>query len=237
MLEGMDVVIAGAHGKVARRLSRLLAGRGDRVRGIVRNPEHRADVTADGAQPIVCDLETEPDGEVDGAVAGAEAIVFAAGAGPGSGAARKHTVDHGAAKRLIEAARRTGVRRYVMVSAIGADDPPGGDDVFAVYLRAKGRADADLRTAGLDHTIVRPGGLTDDVGTGSVLIDRHVPRGNVTRDDVAAVLAAVLHEPGTIGRTFEVVGGDAPIPEAVAAVESRIPPDTGERAMTSRVIR
>jgi uncharacterized protein YbjT (DUF2867 family) len=223
----MDVAIAGAHGKVARRLSQLLANRGDRVRGIVRNPDHRDDVMADGAEPIVCDLETAPDDDVDAAVAGTEAIVFAAGAGPGSGAARKHTVDYGAAKRLIEAARRTGVRRYVMVSSMGTDDPPGGDDVFAVYLRAKARADEDLRAAGLDHTVVRPGGLSDEAGTGSVRIDRHVPRGHVARDDVAAVLAAVLLEPGTIRRTFEVVGGDTPIPEAVAAVEARIPPDPG----------
>jgi uncharacterized protein YbjT (DUF2867 family) len=212
----MDVVIAGAHGNVARRLARLLADRADRVRGILRNPDHRDDVMADGAQPILCDLETALDGELDAAVAGAQAIVFAAGAGPGSGTARKHTVDYGAAKRLIDAARRTDVRRYVIVSSMGADDPPGGDDVFAVYLRAKAQADADLRAAGLDHTIVRPGRLSDDIGTGLVRIDRHVPRGNVTRDDVAAVLAAVLLEPGTIRRTWEVVGGHTPIPEAVA---------------------
>lgn len=226
----MDVAIAGAHGKVARRLSRLLAARGDRVRGIVRNPDHRDDVTADGAEPIVCDLETAPDGDLDAAVTGTDAIVFAAGAGPGSGAARKHTVDYGAARRLIDAARRTGVRRYVMVSSMGTEHPPGGDDVFAVYLRAKAQADAELRLAGLDHTIVRPGGLSDDAGTGLVRIDRHVPRGRIPRDDVAAVLAAVLLEPGTIRRTFELVGGDTPVPEAVAAVESRIPPDTGDIA-------
>ena len=228
----MDVAIAGGHGKVARRLSRLLVDRGDRVRAIVRNPDHREDVMADGAEPIVCNLETAPDGELDAAVVGTEAIVFAAGAGPGSGLARKHTVDYGAAKRLIDAARRTGVQRYVMVSSMGTDDPPRGDDVFAVYLRAKAQADADLRAAGLDHTIVRPGGLSDDPGTGLVRIDRHVPRGRVVRDDVAAVLAAVLLEPGTIRRTLEVIGGDSPILEAVAAVETRIPPDTG--AIASR---
>jgi uncharacterized protein YbjT (DUF2867 family) len=136
-------------------------------------------------------------------------------------------VDYEAAQRLMDAARRTGVRRYVMVSSMGTDDPPTDDDVFAVYLRAKAQADAELRAAGLDHTIVRPGGLSDDAGTGSVRIDRHVPRGQVSRDDVAAVLGAVLLEPGTIGRTFEVVDGATPIPDAVAAVEAHIPPDTG----------
>jgi uncharacterized protein YbjT (DUF2867 family) len=218
----MDVVIAGAHGKIARRLTRLLVAGHDRVGGIIRNPDHRRDISADGGDPIVCDLEAAPEGELDTAVVGADAIVFAAGAGPGSGAARKDTVDYGAARRLVDAARRTGVRRYVMVSAMGTDAPPEGDDVFAVYLRAKARADAELRAAGLDHTIVRPGGLTDDAGTGLVRIDRHVAPGHVARDDVAAVLAAVLGEPGTIGRTFEVVEGDTPIAAAVAAVEARI---------------
>jgi uncharacterized protein YbjT (DUF2867 family) len=218
----MDVVIAGAHGKIARRLTRLLVAGHDRVGGIIRNPDHRHDISADGGDPIVCDLEAAPEGELDTAVVGADAIVFAAGAGPGSGPARKDTVDYGAARRLVDAARRTGVRRYVMVSAMGTDAPPEGDDVFAVYLRAKARADAELRAAGLDHTIVRPGGLTDDAGTGLVRIDRHVAPGHVARDDVAAVLAAVLGEPGTIGRTFEVVEGDTPIAAAVAAVEARI---------------
>lgn len=221
----MEVAIAGGHGKVARRLTRLLVAGGDRVRGIIRNPAHGDDLVADGAIPIVCDLETAHDDDVDASISGAGAVVFAAGAGPGSGADRKLTVDFGAAKRLVDAALRTGVLRYVMVSSTGPDDPPEGDDVFAVYLRAKATADAELRAAGLHHTIVRPGGLSDADGTGRVRIDRHLPGGEITRDDVAAVLAAVLREPGTIRRTFELVGGDTPVPEAVAAVEALIPPD------------
>ena len=221
----MEVAIAGGHGKIARRLTRLLVAGGDRVRGIIRNPAHGDDLVADGAIPIVCDLETDGDDEIDAAVAGADAIVFAAGAGPGSGADRKLTVDYGAAKRLVDAAVRTGIRRYVMVSSVGTDDPPEGDDVFAVYLRAKARADAEVRAAGLDHTIVRPGSLSDDNGTGNVRIERHVPRGEITRDDVAGVLAEVLHEPGTARRTFELIGGETPVREAVAAVEALIPPD------------
>jgi nucleoside-diphosphate-sugar epimerase len=221
----MEVAIAGGHGKIARRLTRLLVAGGDRVRGIIRNPSHRDDLLADGAIPIVGDLETAGDDDIDAAVSGTDAIVFAAGAGPGSGAGRKLTVDYGAAKRLVDAALRTGVRRYVMVSSVGTDDPPDGDDVFAVYLRAKARADAELRAAGLDHTIVRPGSLSDENGTGKVRIERHVPRGEITRDDVADVLAGVLHEPRTARRTFEVIGGETPVREAVAAVESLIPPD------------
>jgi nucleoside-diphosphate-sugar epimerase len=221
----VEVAIAGGHGKIARRLTRLLVAGGDGVRGIIRNPSHRDDLLADGAIPIVADLETAGDDDVDAAVLGADAIVFAAGAGPGSGAGRKLTVDFGAAKRLANAALRTGIRRYVMISSVGTDDPPEGEDVFAVYLRAKARADAEVRAAGLDHTIVRPGSLSDENGTGKVRIERHVPRGEITRDDVADVLAGVLHEPRTARRTFEVIGGETPVREAVAAVESLIPPD------------
>jgi uncharacterized protein YbjT (DUF2867 family) len=214
----MDVVIAGAHGKVARRLIRLLVARGDRVRGIIRRPDHAADLLADGAEPITVDLETVGELGVDPVVAGADAIVFAAGAGPGSGAERKWTVDYGAAKKLIDAAKRSDVRRYVMISSMGADHPPDDDEVFSVYLRAKAKADEELRASGLDDTIVRPGRLTDDPGTGRVLVDRHVPPGDIPRDDVAVLLAAVLVHPNTIGTTIEVVTGDSPIDDALAGI-------------------
>jgi uncharacterized protein YbjT (DUF2867 family) len=151
----------------------------------------------------------------------AGAIVFAAGAGPGSGPERKWTMDHGGAVKLITAAGATGIRRYVIVSSMGADPDAPGDDTFAVYLRAKGKADADLAASGLDYTIVRPGGLTDDPGAGRVTLAPKVERGSVPRDDVAAVLAAVLHEPGTAGLTLELVSGDVPVDEAVAAARGR----------------
>lgn len=221
----MDVLIAGAHGKIARLLTRSLVARGDRVLGIIRNADHGADLDADGAEAVVCDLEAADDDEVREVVSGADAIVFAAGAGPNSGAARKWTVDHGAAKKLIDAAVATGVRRYVMVSAQGTDDPPQDDEVFSIYLRAKAQADADLRAAALDHTIVRPTGLTDDPGTGLVHIDRHVPRGKVSRADVAAVLAEVLADDTTTGRTFEVSSGTTPVADVAAAIAA-LPADT-----------
>ncbi|MDZ7678665.1 MAG: SDR family oxidoreductase [Acidimicrobiales bacterium] len=211
----MDVVIAGGHGQIARLLTRRLAGDGHRVRGLIRNPGHTPDLEADGAEPVECDLETAGDDELDSAVAGADALVFAAGAGPGSGAERKETVDLGGAVRTIEACRRNGVARYVMVSAMGTDEPPQDDAVFSVYLRAKAHADEALRGSGLDHTIVRPGRLTDDPPTGRVQLARHVERAEISRADVAHVLAAVLDEPATIGHTFEVVGGDTPIDEAL----------------------
>ena len=209
----MLVAIAGGHGQIALRLTRLLSERGDEVRSLIRNPDHADDVREAGGDPVVCDLEEADDALVANAVEGADAVVFAAGAGPGSGSQRKGTMDLGGAVKLIAAAKAGDIRRYVMVSSINADPNHPGDDTFSVYLRAKGEADAELAASGLDYTIVRPGPLTNDPGTGRVALD--AGRGDVTRDDVAAVLAAVLHEPDTIGRTFELSGGDTPIDEAL----------------------
>ncbi|HKP91844.1 MAG TPA: SDR family oxidoreductase [Thermoleophilaceae bacterium] len=214
----MDVAIAGGRGQVGLRLGRLLGERGDRARGLIRHEGQADHLREVGVEPVVCDLEGACDPVV--AIAGADALVFAAGAGPGSGPDRKWTVDYAAAAKLIVAARVAGVRRYLMLSAMGTDNPPEGNEVFAIYLRAKARADAELRASGLDWTIVRPGLLTDDPGTGQVQAAESVDRGEIPRDDVAATLLAVLDEPGTVGLTFEVVGGDTPIREAVAALVS-----------------
>ena len=212
----MDVVIAGGHGQIGLRLGRLLAQRGDRVRGLIRNPAQAEDLTAAGVEPVVCDLEAGDD--VREATRGADAVVFAAGAGPGSGAERKRTMDHAGAVKLIEAAEANGIARYVMVSAMGAASPPDGDGVFEEYLRAKADADRDLAASGLDWTIVRPGGLTNDPASGRVTAAEHVERGDITRDDVAATLAAVLDHDNTVRKTFDLVEGDTPIDEAVAAL-------------------
>ncbi|MER6050049.1 NAD(P)H-binding protein [Streptomyces sp. BHT-5-2] len=219
----MRIVIAGGHGQIALRLERLLHARGDEVAGIIRRPEQAGDLLAAGAEPVVCDLESASVADVARHLEGADAAVFAAGAGPGSGAARKDTVDRGAATLFADAAEAAGVRRFVVVSAMGADrEPPEGTDpVFAAYLRAKGAADADVRArAGLDWTILRPGRLTDDPGTGQVTLADATGRGAVPRDDVAAVLAALLDEPGTTGRTLELIGGDVPVADAVRNVAS-----------------
>jgi nucleoside-diphosphate-sugar epimerase len=213
----MNVVIAGGHGKIALRLTRLLEERGDRVRSLIRNPAHARDVGAAGGEPVVCDLEHVGEDAVAQATADADAVVFAAGAGPGSGPERKWTVDYGAAVKLIAAAKANGIDRYVLVSSRSADPDAPGDDTFAVYLRAKGKADAELRASGLAYTIVRPGGLTDDPGTGRVNAGEHVEDGRISRDDVAAVLAVALHDPALARVTFEVVEGDTPIEQALAA--------------------
>ena len=217
----MDVVTAGGHGKVGRRLARLLLARGDRVRGLIRNPDHAADLRADGSEPVLCDLEGASVGEIESAIARADAVVFAAGAGAGSGAERKLTIDRDGAIKLLEAARAADVERYVMVSSIGAEDPPDGDDVFSVYLRAKAEADRALAESDRAWTILRPGVLTDESGTGRVRIDPRPVRGEISRDDVAAVLAALLHEPRSVGAVLYALAGERTIDEAVTAVLTR----------------
>ena len=214
----MRVAVAGAHGQVARLLARHLVADGHEVIGLVRSADQLDDLAEDGTQGVVCDLEAAETTDVEEAIAGVGALVFAAGAGPGSGAARKETVDYGAALRCLTAMQVAGVQRYVMVSAMGTDEPPQDDEVFSVYLRAKARADRAVMDSDRDWTIVRPGRLTDDDPTGTVTLARHVERGEIPRADVAAVLAAVLEDPSTVGHVFEVVGGDTPIPDALATL-------------------
>ena len=212
----MRIVIAGGHGQIALRLERLLAARGDEAAGIIRNPGQSEDLRAAGAEPVVLDLESASVEEVAEVLRGADAAVFAAGAGPNSGTARKDTVDRGAAVLFADAAERAGVRRYLVVSAMGADPDHAGDEVFDVYLRAKGAADADVRArAGLDWTILRPGMLTDDAGTGQVLLAASTGRGPVPRDDVAATLVELLDTPATAGLTLELIAGNVPLAVAV----------------------
>ena len=218
----MRIVLAGAHGQIARRLGRLLSTRGDTVVGIVRNPAHSSDVRADGMEPAVLDLESASVDDVASALTGADAVVFAAGAGPGSGAARKDTVDRAAAVLLADAAERAGVQRYLLVSSMGVDAvadgarPDGLDDVFVVYLQAKLAAERDvLARSGLRTTVLRPGGLTDDPGTGRVTLQPSVDRGSVPRDDVAAVLVALLDD-AQDGAVLELVSGPTPVDQAVA---------------------
>ncbi|MFJ6571516.1 SDR family oxidoreductase [Streptomyces sp. NPDC091292] len=215
----MRIVIAGGHGQIALRLERLLAARGDEVAGIIRRPEQSGDLLAAGAEPVVCDLESASVEDVARHLAGADAAVFAAGAGPGSGVGRKDTVDRGAAVLFADAAEAAGVRRYVVVSSMGADAEHPGDEVFDAYLRAKGAADDDVRArAGLDWTILRPGMLTNDAGTGLVRLEVDTGRGPVPRDDVAAVIAELVDTPATSGLTLELISGSAPVGVAVKSV-------------------
>lgn len=216
----MRVVIAGGHGKVGLRLARLLGEREAHPVGLVRKVEQEAELVAVGSHPEIFDLESGSAAELAEILRGADAVVFAAGAGPGSGAARKDTVDRGGAVLLADAAELAGVRRYIMVSAIGADDGPGPDhdEVYAAYITAKKAADDDIRARDLDWTILRPGGLTTASGTGSVHLAEHTERGQISREDVAAVILALLDEPRTAGLSLDLVGGDTPIDEAIAGL-------------------
>lgn len=215
----MRIVIAGGHGQIALRLERLLAARGHEVAGIIRRAEQSDDLRAAGAEPVLCDLESASVEEVAAHLRGADAAVFAAGAGPGSGAGRKDTVDRGAAVLFADAAVRAGVRRHLVVSSMGADPAHEGDEIFDVYQRAKGEADAYVRgLEALDWTILRPGMLTDDAGTGLVRLEASTGRGPVPRDDVAATLAELLDTPATAGLTLELISGSAPVAVAVKSV-------------------
>jgi uncharacterized protein YbjT (DUF2867 family) len=211
----MRIVTAGGHGQIARQLGRLVAEAGHHPVGIIRNPEHVPDLEADGVEPALLDLESADVDALTEVVRDADVVVFAAGGGADGNAARKETVDKGAAIMLADAAAAAGVRRYVMVSAMGLEDAdPDSEDVFQVYLRAKQAADEHLRSSDLDWTIVRPGRLTDDVPTGRVQVGR-LEGGSVTRGDVAHVLAEVIEAENTHRTTFDLLNGDTPVAEAI----------------------
>jgi uncharacterized protein YbjT (DUF2867 family) len=213
----MRVVIAGGHGQIALRLTKLLSGDGHEVVGVVRNPDHEADIAAAGGQAAVLDLEQADASAVAKVLAGADVAIFAAGAGPGSGNARKDTVDRGAAALFADAAQQAGVRRHLQVGSMGADraDSLTDDSTFTIYLKAKWAAEQDLRARDLDWTILRPGGLTDDPGTGKVQLADKTGNGRISRDDVALVLAGLCDTPASIGRTLELIAGETPVSEAL----------------------
>jgi uncharacterized protein YbjT (DUF2867 family) len=210
-----SIVIAGGHGKIALRLCKLLSDSGHEVRALIRNVKHADDVRAAGGVAVEADLEVKED--YSDWVQGADVVVFAAGAGPGSGAERKRTVDLGAAVKLRDAAVAVGATRYLMVSSMGAGDPASAAEEMRPYQQAKHDADQAVMESELVWTIVRPGGLTDDEGTGTVAVAESLGRqGQVTRDDVAAVLAACLTKSATERKVFEVLAGDTPIAQALS---------------------
>lgn len=211
----MRVAIAGGHGTIALMLTKQLVERGDEVVSLLRDPEQSSDITDLGAEPAICDLEKDDGAAMAEAIGSADAVVFAAGAGPDSGAEKKETVDYEGAVKLIEAAKQLEAKRYVMVSSIGADADHEGEETMDIYIRAKGRADDALRESGLSHVIVRPGVLTDDQGTGQVTVGEDLDRAEIPREDVATVLAEALRAQTPAGHTFVVVSGETPVEEAV----------------------
>ena len=197
----------------------MLAEDGHEVRGLVRKEEQMPDVEADGAEPVLVDLEDERVEAVGRAVEGCDAVIFAAGAGPGSGAARKETMDYGGAVKLVEAAEQHNVRRYLMLSSMGAGDPEGGSEPMRPYLRAKARADERLQGSGLDYTVIRPGSLTEGEETGRIQAEESLGRrGEISRADVARTFAEALETENTYRKTFEILAGDTPIREALERI-------------------
>ncbi len=211
------VAIIGGHGKVALQLAKDLAANGHQVSSLFRNPDHVSEVSASGAEPVVADVEKLDAAEIAELLGGHDAVVWSAGAGGGS-AERTYAVDRDAAIRSMEAAEQAGVKRYVMVSYMGAGKNHGvdPDNGFYAYAEAKAAADDHLRRSGLDWTILGPSALTDDPGTGRISTGP-AQDGSVSRADVAAVAAEVLEQPGTVGQFIEFINGETPIREAVSS--------------------
>lgn len=220
----MRIAIAGGHGQIALLTAELLSRRGDEVLALTRNPAHSADIEAAGATPVEADLETTDADTLAAAISGSDAVIFAAGAGPNSGIPRKDAVDRGGAVLLADAAEKAGIRRYLLVSSVGVEGvrdgatPEGVSDVFLAYLRAKLAAEEDVRARDLDWTVLRPGRLTDDPAAGQATLTPDGPYGEIPRADVAAVLVALLDEPGTAGRVLQLTAGPTPLDEAVRSV-------------------
>ena len=208
----MKISIVGAHGNISMLLIPKLIKKGHQVRGIIRKESQKEDLEKLGAEPVVADLELQDD--ISDAVGKVDAVLFAAGAGPGSGAYRKWTVDRDGAIKLINACKKNGINRYLIISAMGLDQPRG-NDVFRTYLKAKAEADEAVKKSGLDYTIVKPGRLTDEPGKGNVSVGTDLDRGEVPREDVAAVLAELFERPESAGLEFDLVSGDTPVVEAI----------------------
>lgn len=212
------IIVIGGHGKVALQLARILTDRGDEVSSVFRNPDHADDVAATGAEPVQADIEQLDIDALARLIAGHDAVVFSAGAGGGN-PARTYAVDRDAAIRVIDAAARAGTKRFVMVSYFGAgpDHVVPQDDPFFAYAEAKAAADEHLRSSGLDWTVLGPGRLTLEPATGRIVVGAG---SEVSRADVALVVAAALADDSTIGRTIEFNNGPdgtgSPIAEALA---------------------
>lgn len=216
------IAIVGGHGNIARLLIPVLVDAGHQPVALVRNPDHTSELRGLGAEVVLLDIEKSDDDDFAQAFTGAGAVVFAAGGGGDGNIERKKTVDLGGSLKSIAGATAAGVRRFVQISAISVDEPLADDveDSWKAYVEAKREADVVLRASDLDWTIIRPGGLTDDEGTGSVTLAENVDRGEIPRADVAAVIAAVIDDPTTHGQQWELVSGPTPIAEAIAGAVS-----------------
>ena len=214
------IAVVGGNGQIARLLHPLLVARGHQPVALVRAESQRADLEALGAEVRLLDIEADPVDRFAEVIAGSDVVLFTAGGGPDGNIERKRTVDLEGSLKSSRAAEKLGIRRFVQVSAIGVDEPvpENAGEVWAAYVAAKRDADATLRASGLDWTIIRPGRLTDDPPSGLVALGPEVARGDVSRADVAAVLAEVIDTGRGVGRQVDLVAGEVPVAEAVAAL-------------------
>jgi uncharacterized protein YbjT (DUF2867 family) len=212
------VAVVGGHGKIALQLHPLLVAAGHVPVALVRSDSYRAELEELGAEVRLLDIESSTASEFASAFAACEAVVFSAGGGPDGNVDRKRTVDLEGSLKSIDGAGAAGIRRFVQVSAIKVDQPVADDasPVWTAYVDAKRRADEALRASDLAWTILRPGSLLDDAGTGLVTLDREVERGSIPRADVAATIVAVLDDETSVGGQWELVSGNQPIAAAVA---------------------
>jgi len=214
-----QIAIVGGYGKIARHIITQLVADGHQPVALVRNPTYKHDLEQLGAHVRMLDIEQDEVDHFAAAFSDCDAVVFTAGGGPDGNIERKRTVDLGGSLKSIDAARQAGIDRFVQISAINVDRPvpDSAEPVWKAYVEAKRDADIALRESGLDWTILRPGRLTDDEGTGLVTLGDTVRHGEIPRADVAAVVVAALDNPRAIGRQWDVVGGQTPVDEAVAS--------------------
>ena len=213
-------VIVGGHGRIGLLTASALDKQGHVVRSLIRSTDQGAEIEATGAVPYLLDIEGSDAGDFADAFDSSDAVVFTAGGGADGNAERKRTVDLEGSLKSIEAAQRSGIRRFVQISAMGVDEPlpDDTDPVWRAYVEAKRDADAALRASDLDWTIIRPGRLTDGPATDAVRMGTSLPSGEIARADVAAVIVAVLEDDSTIGHQFDLTSGEASISDAIASL-------------------
>ncbi len=213
----MRIIVIGGSGRTGLLIVEKLVAAGHAVVATIRNPKHMAETVKRGAETIVLDLEKSPLSDFTITMKGADAVVFAAGSSAGEGSA----LDRIGTRRTVHAAENAGVKRYVSVSSIGAStglSTRSMDDEMKDYYKQKRAAAKFIHASSLGWTIIEPGELTDAAGTGKVtLSEAALQPGPVTRDDVAAVVVAVLAEPRTAGHAYQLVNGPTPIAAALQA--------------------
>lgn len=215
----MNVLVVGANGNTGKQIVNLLLENDHEVRAMVRAPEQAEEFSKMGAKPVIADLEQD----VNFAVEGCDAVIFAAGSGPDTGEEKTLSVDRDGAIKLIKACEQNAVNRFVMLSSIGADNPEEGPSKLQTYLKAKADADEKLKKSNLNYTIIRPGRLSDNEMTGKISADKKLDKkeGEISRADVASTIVASLLNENTYRKTFEILSGEQSIGVALATLDIR----------------